>query len=77
MGEPVLVFDRKVVKQREGVLRRVLPSLVRLQFLDDCLRVSADVPYFVAAFPRGCYELAQEWLTNADNGDRRRTELTE
>jgi hypothetical protein len=27
--------------------------------------------------PRGCYELVQEWLTNADNGDRRRTELTE
>ncbi len=26
---------------------------------------------------RGCYELAQEWLTNAENGDRVRTELTE
>jgi hypothetical protein len=33
--------------------------------------------YLANTRARGCYELAQEWLTNADNGDRRRTELTE
>ena len=26
---------------------------------------------------RGCYELAQEWLANAQNGDRQGTKLTE
>jgi hypothetical protein len=34
VGEPVLVFDRKVVKHREGVLGRVLALVVRLQFLE-------------------------------------------
>lgn len=53
VGESVLVFDRKIVKYREDVRSRVLskvPSSVRLQFLDDCLRSWVDAPDCVTAF---------------------------
>jgi hypothetical protein len=51
VGKSVLVLDRKVVKYREDMVRCVpLPSLVGLQFLDDCLRLWVDAPDFVTAF---------------------------
>lgn len=53
VGEPVLVFDRKIVEYRENVGGRVLssfPSFVGLQFLDDCLRSWVDAPDCVTAF---------------------------
>lgn len=44
VGESVLVLDRKLVKYPEKATESVIPSLVRLQFLDECLRVWVDAP---------------------------------
>lgn len=50
IGKSMLVLGRKDMKYRQGVQTRLFPSLVRLQFLDDCLRVWVDAPNFIAAF---------------------------
>ena len=41
----------KLMELPEGIRRIFIPSVVRLQSLDDCLRVWVDAPDFVTAFP--------------------------
>lgn len=53
VGEPVLVFGRKFVKRPEQIPAPATPSLVRLQFLDECLRLWMDAPELFAAFVIG------------------------
>jgi hypothetical protein len=53
MGEAMLVQIRKSVELPEGSSRvLLLPSEVRLQLLDDCLRVWMDAPDHLPAFTR-------------------------
>jgi hypothetical protein len=40
----------KLVELPERIGRELIPSVVRLQTLDDCLRVWMDAPDFVSAF---------------------------
>ena len=47
----MLVHVGKLVQHPEGVRRELIPSIVRLQSLDDCLRSWVDAPDFVATFP--------------------------
>lgn len=47
----MLVHVVKLLQLPEGVRRELVPSIVRLKTLDDCLRVWVDAPDFVAAFP--------------------------
>ena len=47
----MLVNIRKLVKHPEGIDSIVLPSLVRLQPLDDCLGVWVDAPDFTLPLP--------------------------
>jgi hypothetical protein len=48
----MLVRVVKLVELPEGVGRELIPSVVRLQPLDNCLRVWADGPEHLAAFSR-------------------------
>ena len=51
VGEAMLVQIRKPVELPEGRTRiLLLPSEVRLQLLDDCLRVWVDAPNHLSAF---------------------------
>lgn len=52
MGQPVLVDVEKLVELPEGIVGELLPSVVRLQLLDSCLRSWVDTSDFVTAFAR-------------------------
>lgn len=52
MRQPVLVLHGKLVELPEGIVGESVSSVVRLQPLDDCLRVWVDAPDLVAALPR-------------------------
>ena len=49
----MLVFGRKFVKRPEQIPAPATPSLVRLQFLAECLRFWVDAPDLLAAFVVG------------------------
>ena len=52
MGQTMLVGVRKFVQPPQGIGSVILPSRVRLQSVDVCLRSWVDAPDFVLAFPR-------------------------
>ena len=52
MGQAMVIDVRKSVQSPEGVGFVVLPSLIRLHALNDCLRTWVDAPDFVFALPR-------------------------
>ena len=51
MWHSMLVNVGKSVELPQGVRRELIPSVVRLQPLDSCLRIQMKASYFIAAFP--------------------------
>lgn len=50
MGQPMLVHVGKLVELPKGIAVEPVPSIVRLQLLDDCLRGWRDAPDVALAF---------------------------
>jgi hypothetical protein len=50
MKHPVLVGVGKLAEHPEPMVRELVPSVVRLQTLDDCLRGWCDAPDLIHAF---------------------------
>lgn len=48
--QAVLILDGKLVELPERIVGGPLPSIVRLQVLDDCLRAWMDAPEHVVEF---------------------------
>jgi hypothetical protein len=48
--KPVLVYDLKLIKLPQAVAAKPVPSIVRLQPLDDCLGTWVDAPDHVVEF---------------------------
>jgi len=64
MGQPVLVLIRKLVELPQWAAVNPIRSVVRLQTLDNCLRVWRDAPDHALAF-------ARELCAIAEDGERR------
>lgn len=61
MGQSMLVNVRKLVQSPERVGFVFLPSLMRLQALDDCLCTWVDAPDFPFALPRIHNLVPEDW----------------
>jgi hypothetical protein len=56
----MFVHVAKLVQLPKGVQRKLIPSVVRLQSLDNCLRSWVDAPDFVTTFPRRPFSVAKD-----------------
>lgn len=77
--QPVLVLDGKLVELPKGVVGGPVPSVVRLQPLDNCFRAWVDAPKHVIEFgrilfeegwePRFSFDAARHWPALAGDGE--------